>query len=59
MISHNLPRWHASKRPQWGTCLAEENDVAFQERDGAVPGVEGLPQVLDEFTGDLGLRLTQ
>jgi hypothetical protein len=40
-------------------CLVEEHDVAFQQRNGAVPRIEGLAQVFDELTGNLGLGLTQ
>ncbi len=53
----NLPRGKPSR--SWCACLVEQHDVAFQQRNGAVPCIEGLAQVLDELTGDLGLGLTQ
>lgn len=41
------------------SLIREYDDVALQQRYGYVPRVERLAQELDQFRGDLGLRLTQ
>ncbi len=43
----------------WAAHSGEEHDVGFQQGDGDVPGVVGLPQELNELRGNLGLRLAQ
>lgn len=39
--------------------IRENDHMAFQQRDGNVPGIEALAQELNKFRGDFGLRLTE